>query len=73
MAHRLNTIIDSTKVLVMDSGVAKEFDTPYNLLRIPSSLFSSLVNATGQGAKLRQAAATARKNAHFPAIAAEVD
>lgn len=57
---------------VMDSGLVKEFDTPYNLLRIPSTLFSSLVNATGQGAKLKAAAASAR-NAYFPAIAAEVE
>ena len=47
VAHRLNTIIDSDKVLVMDSGEIKEFDTPYNLVRIPSSLFNSMVSATG--------------------------
>lgn len=63
VAHRLNTIIDSDKILVMDSGEVKEFETPYNLVRIPSSLFCSMVNATGpQNSKTLKIAA---KNASF--------
>lgn len=56
----------------MDSGQAKEFDSPYNLLRIPTTLFTSLVNATGQGAKLKIAAASNRTSA-LSAIAAEAE
>ena len=43
VAHRLNTIMDSDKVLVMDNGIASEYDTPSNLLARTDSLFSGLV------------------------------
>uniref|UniRef100_T1JTT6 Uncharacterized protein n=1 Tax=Tetranychus urticae TaxID=32264 RepID=T1JTT6_TETUR len=46
IAHRLNTIIDSSRVL--DAGKVEEFDVPYNLLQRKSSLFSKLVAQTGK-------------------------
>jgi ABC-type multidrug transport system fused ATPase/permease subunit len=42
IAHRLHTIIDSTKVLVMDSGRVAEFDSPENLLADENGKFRSL-------------------------------
>ncbi|KAJ2808735.1 hypothetical protein H4R20_000680 [Coemansia guatemalensis] len=43
IAHRLNTIIDSDMVLVIDGGRLAEYDTPQNLLANKDSIFTSLV------------------------------
>ncbi|KAJ2357038.1 ABC transporter C member 13, partial [Coemansia sp. RSA 2610] len=43
IAHRLNTIIDSDMILVIDGGRLAEYDTPQNLLENESSLFAKLV------------------------------
>lgn len=45
VAHRLNTIMDSDLVLVMDDGQAAEFDKPSTLLSKEDGLFKSLVDA----------------------------
>ncbi|XP_017890591.1 multidrug resistance-associated protein 4-like [Ceratina calcarata] len=46
VAHRLNTIMDSDKVLVMDKGRMAEFDHPHILLQNSYSHFTSLVRET---------------------------
>lgn len=48
IAHRLNTIMDSDKVLVMDHGRAIEFDHPYILLQHKRGHFSNMVQETGK-------------------------
>uniref|UniRef100_T1IZ29 ABC transporter domain-containing protein n=1 Tax=Strigamia maritima TaxID=126957 RepID=T1IZ29_STRMM len=48
VAHRLNTIIDSDRVMVLSEGKLMEFDSPYELLLNKTSYFSELVNATGK-------------------------
>lgn len=47
VAHRLNTIIDSDRVLVMDAGKAVEFDEPHNLLQNKFGIFHGMVEALG--------------------------
>jgi ABC-type multidrug transport system ATPase subunit len=48
VAHRLNTVIDSDRVLVMDAGVAIEFDAPYLLMQNNDGAFRNMVEALGQ-------------------------
>lgn len=47
VAHRLNTIIDCDRVLVLDKGAIVEFDTPAKLVRNENSAFAALINETG--------------------------
>ena len=63
IAHRLNTICDYDRVLVLSFGLVQEFDTPANLLRDPNSALSAMVNETGEtnAALLRNIAFKAEK------------
>ncbi|XP_044754617.1 multidrug resistance-associated protein 1 isoform X4 [Coccinella septempunctata] len=46
IAHRLNTIMDSDRVIVLDKGIIVEFDTPQNLLKGPT-IFRSMCQDAG--------------------------
>jgi ABC-type multidrug transport system fused ATPase/permease subunit len=46
IAHRLNTVMDSTKVLVLNRGELSEYDKPATLLD-RDGIFASMVAATG--------------------------
>ncbi|KAG0073119.1 hypothetical protein BGZ89_011501 [Linnemannia elongata] len=48
IAHRLNTVIDYNRILVMDRGQVAEYDTPRDLLKDRQSLFSKMVDETGE-------------------------
>lgn len=47
IAHRLNTIMDSDKVLVMSAGEAMEFAHPHELLQNSDGYFTKMVMQTG--------------------------
>ncbi|KAG5330248.1 L259 protein, partial [Acromyrmex charruanus] len=48
IAHRLNTIIDSNRIIVMENGSIVEFGCPYELLHDkPNGYFSQMVEKTG--------------------------
>ncbi|RIB11911.1 ATP-binding cassette transporter 1 [Gigaspora rosea] len=48
IAHRLRTIIDYDRVLVLDRGKVAEFDTPYNLLQDKNSVFRHLCEESNE-------------------------
>lgn len=48
IAHRLHTIMDLDKVLVMDAGQVAEFDHPHILLQNPDGIFTGMVEKTGE-------------------------
>ncbi|KAJ0017775.1 hypothetical protein Pint_11106 [Pistacia integerrima] len=47
IAHRLNTIIDCDRILVLDAGQVLEHDTPAALLLTEESAFARMVQSTG--------------------------
>ncbi|XP_055540970.1 probable multidrug resistance-associated protein lethal(2)03659 isoform X2 [Wyeomyia smithii] len=47
VAHRLHTVMDSDRILVMDAGKAREFDAPHVLLQREESVLRNMVDATG--------------------------
>lgn len=47
IAHRLNTIIESDRVMVMDAGRLVEFSHPYELLKKTNGHFKKLIDQTG--------------------------
>uniref|UniRef100_A0A674ELT9 Multidrug resistance-associated protein 4 n=1 Tax=Salmo trutta TaxID=8032 RepID=A0A674ELT9_SALTR len=74
IAHRLNTIIDSDRILVLGAGMIQEFDEPYVLLQNQESALYRIVQQTGkaEAASLLESAKQAymnNGNSHGPKMA----
>lgn len=48
IAHRIKTIMDSDKILVLEKGHVEEFESPHTLLLRPESLFYKLAEQAGE-------------------------
>nr|XP_018259698.1 ATP-binding cassette transporter [Kwoniella dejecticola CBS 10117]OBR81856.1 ATP-binding cassette transporter [Kwoniella dejecticola CBS 10117] len=62
IAHRLSSVIDYDRLLVLSDGRVAEFDTPINLLRKDDSLFKSLCEKSGKYRELYKAAEKKEKD-----------
>ncbi|KAI9805212.1 MAG: hypothetical protein M1825_001048 [Sarcosagium campestre] len=56
IAHRLQTVIDYDKVLVLDQGEVKEFDHPHTLLQIEDGIFRGMCEMSGELESLQEGA-----------------
>ncbi|OBZ77340.1 ATP-dependent bile acid permease [Grifola frondosa] len=56
VAHRLRTVIDYDRLIVLDKGELVEFDTPFNLIHKEGGIFRNMCLKSGTFAELEAAA-----------------
>ncbi|KZS94266.1 hypothetical protein SISNIDRAFT_454002 [Sistotremastrum niveocremeum HHB9708] len=56
VAHRLRTVIDYDRLLVLDQGNLVEFDTPFNLIQKENGIFRNMCLKSGTYQELEDAA-----------------
>ena len=61
VAHRLDTVIEYDKILVLGGGEVVAFDSPHNLSLEKDGVFASMLDDTGKGmaSELRRRASRA--------------
>ena len=47
VAHRIDTIDDSDRIIVMDKGSIAEFDTPEKLKQIDNGIYNGMYKSSG--------------------------
>ncbi|KII86381.1 hypothetical protein PLICRDRAFT_56093 [Plicaturopsis crispa FD-325 SS-3] len=62
VAHRLQTIMDADKIMVLDEGRIAEYERPSELLRNERSLLRALVDESGDKEKLYSLASTGSRH-----------
>jgi len=63
VAHRIRTVIDYDRLLVLDAGRVAEFDTPWNLLQKDDGIFKNMCLQSGMYQELLEAAERKSKEA----------
>ena len=68
IAHRLDTIIESDRILTVSAGVVAEFEPPHELLENPQSVFYELCMNTGEAQfeALKEKAKQHAETAQYP-------
>ncbi|KAF8887923.1 multidrug resistance-associated ABC transporter [Gymnopilus junonius] len=56
VAHRLRTVIDYDRLIVLDKGEVVEFDTPWNLINNEEGIFRNMCLKSGSFSELSEAA-----------------
>jgi len=51
IAHRLHSIIDNDRIIVLDHGNLEEYGHPHTLLQNPKGIFSSMVAQNGKSSE----------------------
>ena len=54
IAHRLNTVLDYDRVLVMGEGKVIEFDTPVTLLKRQGGVFRTMCRASSDWSQMKE-------------------
>ncbi|KDQ16443.1 hypothetical protein BOTBODRAFT_186497 [Botryobasidium botryosum FD-172 SS1] len=67
VAHRIRTVVDYDRLIILDKGVIVEFDTPRNLIEKEGGVFRDMCLKSGSFDELK-AAALAGANAKVPKL-----
>jgi len=62
IAHRLDTVMDSDRIIVMEKGVVAEIDAPKTLLDNKDGVLSHLVSRSGNADRLKSIASKSFEN-----------
>ncbi|KDQ49974.1 hypothetical protein JAAARDRAFT_42467 [Jaapia argillacea MUCL 33604] len=64
VAHRLRTVIDYDRLIVLDNGKIAEFDTPYNLIQKEDGIFRHMCLKSGTFSELESVAKAKAEQGH---------